>query len=165
MPGPRQPQESTPLTEGGATGEAIGQRRTALASILAATLLVFLKLGTGLLTGSLGLVSAGIESSGEVVAAIVTFFAIRLGARPADPEHPYGHRRAENLSALAEATILFAGGVVVVVEAINRLASGESFDPHWYVFAVILVAIAVDLSRVLVSVRTARMFGSPALQS
>ena len=49
-----------------AAADAKGQSRTALASIAAATLLVVLKLGTGLLTGSLGLISAGIESSGEI---------------------------------------------------------------------------------------------------
>jgi cation diffusion facilitator family transporter len=146
--------------------ELAGQRRTAIASIAAATLLMGLKLVTGLLTGSLGLISAGIESSGDVVAATVTFFAMRLGARPADPEHPYGHRRAENLSALAEATILLAGGVIVVFEAIRRLSSGGgSLVSHWYEFAVILVAIAVDVSRVLVSLRTARRYRSAALRS
>jgi cation diffusion facilitator family transporter len=149
-----------------ALADSAGQRRTALASIVAATLLLVLKLGTGLVTGSLGLVSAGIESCGDVVAATVTFFAVRLGARPADSEHPYGHRRAENLSALAEATILLAGGIIVVVEAIRRLANGGgSFQATWYVFAVILVAIAVDASRVLVSRRTARRYGSAALRS
>jgi cation diffusion facilitator family transporter len=129
-------------------------------------MLVVLKLGAGLATGSLGLVSAGIESCGDVVAATVTFFAVRLGARPADAEHPYGHRRAENLSALAEATILLAGGVIVVMQAIGRLAGGGgSPDARWYVFAVITVAIVVDASRVLVSLRTARRFGSAALRS
>jgi cation diffusion facilitator family transporter len=143
-----------------------GQQRTAIASIAAAGLLVVLKLGTGLLTGSLGLISAGIESSGDVVAALVTLYAIRLGGRPADAEHPYGHRRAENLSALAEATILLAGGTVVVVEAIGRLAGGGShLTAHWEVFAVLLVAIAVDLTRVVVSVRTSRHYGSAALRS
>jgi cation diffusion facilitator family transporter len=141
-------------------------RRAATASIAAATLLMGLKLGTGLLTGSLGLVSAGIESSGDVVAATVTFFAVRLAARPADREHPYGHRRAENLSALAEAMIFVAGGVVVVVDAVDRLTSGgPPLAARWYVFAVILVAILVDSSRVLVSLRTARKYGSAALRS
>lgn len=159
MPDPR------PLNKSPSSGDA-GEGRTALASILAATFLVALKLGTGLVTGSLGLVSAGIESCGDVVAATVTLFAVRLGARPADPGHPYGHRRAENLSALAEATILLAGGTIVVIEAIGRLSSGSvSFAARWYVFAVILVAIGVDLSRVLVSLRTARKYGSPALRS
>ena len=98
-------------------------------SILAATLQMILMLGTGLVAGSLGLVSAGIESTGDVVAAVVTFFAVRLGARPADRSHPYGHRRAENLSALAEATILLGGGIIVVIEAIRRLSGGARSRP------------------------------------
>jgi hypothetical protein len=125
MSGPGKAESHHPLIAEPATAaDATAQQRTAIASIIAAALLVVMKLGAGLLTGSLGLVSAGIESSGDVVAAAVTFFAVRLGARPADPEHPYGHRRAENLSALAEATILLGGGVIVVVEAIGRLSSG-----------------------------------------
>jgi cation diffusion facilitator family transporter len=143
-----------------------GQRRTAIASILAATSLMVLKLITGLLTGSLGLVSAGIESSGDVVAASVTLFAVSVSARPADTAHPYGHRRAENLSALAEAMILLVGGGVVIVEGIRRLAEGGmSLDARWYVFAVILVAIGADLGRVLVSLSTASKYGSTALRS
>lgn len=143
-----------------------GQQRTAIVSIVAACVLVALKLGTGLFTDSIGLISAGIESSGDVVAAVLTFFALRLGSQPADREHPYGHRRAENLAALGEATILVGGGIVVTVEAISRLAGGaESFEPTWYVFAVIGIAIAIDLSRITVSVRTAAKYGSAALRS
>ena len=146
--------------------DGAGQRRTAIESIFAATLLMALTLGTGLVSGSLGLVSSGVDSSGDVVAAIVTFFAVRLGARPADSDHPYGHRRAENLSALAEATILLGGGVIVVVAAIGRLANGRSpLAARWYVFAVIGVAIAVDLGRVVVSFRSARRYRSAALRS
>jgi cation diffusion facilitator family transporter len=143
-----------------------GQTQTALVSIGAAVLLVALKLGTGIATGSLALVSAGIESSGDVVAAILTLLAIRLGGRPADREHPYGHRRAENLAALGEAAILSGGGAFVVVEAIDRLGSGgSSFDPRWYVFAVIGVALAVDISRVSISLRGAAEYHSAALRS
>jgi len=141
-------------------------RRTTLASIAAAGLLVALKLGVGLATGSLGLISTGIESSGDVIAAVLTFFAVRLGGRPADPEHPYGHRRAENLGALGEAGILLAGGVFVAVEAIGHLVRGSRPpDLHWYLFAVIAVALVVDLSRMLVSLRVARRFASAALRS
>jgi cation diffusion facilitator family transporter len=143
-----------------------GQTQTALVSIGAAVLLVVLKLGTGIASGSLALVSAGIESSGDVVAAILTLAAIRLGGRPADREHPYGHRRAENLAALGEAAILSGGGAFVVIEAIDRLGSGGSdFDPRWYVFAVIGVALVVDLSRVTISIRAAAQYHSAALRS
>jgi cation diffusion facilitator family transporter len=153
----------------GRTGEneqLLTQRRTTLVSIVAAGLLVALKLGVGLATGSLALISAGIESSGDVIAATLTFFAVRLGRRPADPGHPYGHRRAENLGALGESVILLAGGVVVSVEAISHLASGAKPPAiHWYLFAVIAIALVVDLSRTRVSLAAARRYDSPALRS
>jgi cation diffusion facilitator family transporter len=143
-----------------------GQRRTALASIVAATVLVLLKLGTGLATGSLGLISAGIESSGDVVAAVLTFLAIRLGSRPADADHPYGHRRAENLAALGEAGILLGGGAVIVIEAISQLLrSTQTLEAGWYVFAVIGIALVVDVSRIAVSMRSAKRYNSAALRS
>jgi cation diffusion facilitator family transporter len=145
--------------------DVVGQRRTTVVSILAATFQMVLMLGAGLLTGSLGLVSAGVESTGDVVAAVVTFFAVRLGARPADLSHPYGHRRAENLSALAEATILVGGGLFVAIEAIGHLSNGDSLTATWYVFAVIGVAIAINVSRALLLRRSARRYHSAALRS
>lgn len=161
MPGAEEVTQAASVSAG-----ATGERRTTIASILAATFLVVLMLGTGLATGSLGLVSAGIESSGDVVAALVTFFAVRLGARPADRGHPYGHRRAQNLSALAEAAILIGGGIIVAFEAIVRLSgSGGSLAARWYVFVVISVAIAIDISRAVVSRRNARRYHSAALRS
>jgi cation diffusion facilitator family transporter len=154
---------------GSASNVVIGrdrQSRSMLVSLVAATLLVTLKLVTGLATGSLGMISAGVESSGDVLAAALTFFAVRIGRRPADRDHPYGHRRAENLGALGEAGILLAGGVFVSVEAIRRLL-GNATTPqtNWYVFAVIAVALVVDLSRTIVSLRAARRFASAALRS
>ncbi len=142
------------------------QRATTLVSIAAASVLVILKLGVGLLTGSLGLVSSGIESSGDVVAAALTFFAVGLGGRPADFDHPYGHRRAENLGALGEAALLLGGGVLVTVEAIGRLA-GTAKTPviHWYEFAVIAGALVLELVRMSVALAGARRYDSPALRA
>ncbi|MDX6560767.1 MAG: hypothetical protein QOD65_581 [Gaiellales bacterium] len=146
--------------------EARGQSRTALISIAAAVLLVALKLGTGLVTGSLGLISAGIESSGDVVAAVLTFFAIRLGMRPADAAHPYGHRRAENLAALGEAAVLVGGGTFVLVEAIASLRrGGDPLSATWPLFAVLAIALLIDISRTLTSLRSARRYRSAALRS
>jgi cation diffusion facilitator family transporter len=154
-----------PTDPASVAADLAGQRKTTLASIVAAAFQMVLMLGTGLATGSLGLVSSGIESTGDVVAAIVTFFAVRLGARPADLSHPYGHRRAENLSALAEAGILLAGAIIVVVEAIDRLLNGGAPSTRWYVFAVICVAIVINISRALIARRNARLYHSAALRS
>src|SRR6266851_4425904 len=134
------------MSRTGQNDEWLSQRRTTLVSIAAAGLLVAMKLGVGLGTGSLALISAGIESSGDVIAATVTFFAVRLGGRPADIGHPYGHRRAENLGALGESAILLGGGAIVSVEAISHLVSGARAPGiHWYLFAVIALALAVDM--------------------
>jgi cation diffusion facilitator family transporter len=154
------------MPAGDENAQRLTPRRTTLVSIAAATLLGALKLGVGLASGSLGLISTGIESSGDVVAAVLTFFAVRLGGRPADPEHPYGHRRAENLGALGEAAILLAGGAFVAVEAIAHLAR-DARPPgiHWYQFAVIAIALVVDLSRTVVSLTVARRYSSAALRS
>ena len=148
------------------TADAAGQQRTTVVSIITASSLMVLMLGMGLAAKSLGLVSTGIESTGDVVAAVVTFLAVRLGARPADESHPFGHRRAENLSALAEASILLGGGLIVVIEAVQRLiGNGSSLSARWYVFAAIGIAIAVNISRALIARRAARQYGSAALRS
>jgi divalent metal cation (Fe/Co/Zn/Cd) transporter len=83
MPGAKQINQPSTVS-----ADIVGQRRTTIASILAATFQMVLVLGAGLVTGSLGLVSAGLESTGDVVAATVTFFAVWLGSRPADSGHP-----------------------------------------------------------------------------
>jgi cation diffusion facilitator family transporter len=141
--------------------------RTAFFSIVAAFALVVLKLGAGIATGSLGLISAGIESSGDVVAAVMTFLAIRIAGKPPDSNHHYGHGRAENLAALGEAAILLVGGVIVVWQAVKRLlaSGGHHLEANWLVFAVLGLVIAVDVSRTITSLRTARHYGSAALRS
>jgi Predicted Co/Zn/Cd cation transporters len=72
-------------------------------SVAAAAALVVLKLSVGLATHSLGFVSEAIHSGTDLVAALLTFFAVRVAARPADHSHQFGHGKAEHLSALAEA--------------------------------------------------------------
>ncbi len=154
------------MARAGDNKQVLTQRRTTLVSIGVAAVLVALKLGVGLASGSLGLVSSGVESSGDVIAAVLTFFAVRLGGRPADTGHPYGHRRAENLGALGEAVILLAGGVIVSVKAIGHLIAGSPAPTrHWYVFAVVVVAVVLDASRTYASLRGARRYHSPALSS
>ena len=85
------------------------QRRAALVSVIAAATLLVLKLSVGLATHSLGLVSEAVHSGTDLVAALLTFFAVRVAARPADVAHQFGHGKAEHLSALGEAAFLVAG--------------------------------------------------------
>jgi cation diffusion facilitator family transporter len=143
------------------------QRRTALASVAAATALVALKLATGLASGSLGLVSEALHSGTDLVAAALTFFAIGVAGRPADSGHPYGHGKAEHLAALAEASVLALVSVLVAGLAVARLTGSvdQEIETAWWVFAVVAVVIAIDVGRTVTSYRTARRYRSAALLS
>jgi cation diffusion facilitator family transporter len=143
------------------------QRRTALVSVAAAAALVALKLSVGLVTHSLGLISEAVHSGTDLVAALLTFFALGVAGRPADPSHQYGHGKAEHLSALAEAAFLAAVSVLIGVRAVERLAgsSAHTVNATWYAFVVVGIVIVVDASRLLVSRRTSRRYRSAALSS
>jgi cation diffusion facilitator family transporter len=142
------------------------QRRTALISVFAAVTLLGLKLGVGLAAHSLGLISEALHSGTDLVAALLTFFAVGVAGRPADVAHQYGHGKAEHLSALAEAAILVAGSILIGYRAIRHLAGSAPghVNATWYAFAVIGVVIAIDLSRMLISFRASRRYASAALQ-
>jgi cation diffusion facilitator family transporter len=143
------------------------QRRTALISVVAAVLLVTVKLATGLATHSLGLVSEAIHSGTDLVAALLTFFAVGVAARPADEAHTYGHGKAEHLSALAEAAILVLASLFLAWRAIMQLSGSTPSHVRvtWYSFVVLAIVIAIDASRTVVSWRAAKRFDSAALRS
>src|SRR5438445_3777834 len=143
------------------------QRRTALISVLAACALIGLKLGTAIATHSLGLLSEAVHSGTDLVAALLTFVALGVAGRPADPGHAYGHGKAEHLAALGEAAILVAASLVIAWRALWRLtglAHGQ-VTPHWYALVVVGGVLAIDASRATVSYRAAKRLRSPALQA
>ena len=143
------------------------QRRTALASVVAATMLMLIKLAAGLGSGSLGLVSEALHSGTDLVAALLTFFAVGVAVRPADAAHPYGHGKAEHLAALAEAGFLAIVSVGVAALAVARLAGWVEIDvdPTWWTFAAVAAVLVIDMSRTSVSLRSARLYQSAALRS
>ena len=136
-------------------------------SVVAAVVLIAIKLATGLATHSLGLLSEALHSGTDLVAALLTFFAVGVAARPADKGHSYGHGKAEHLAALAEGAILVLASIFVAFRAIQRLAGSADTHVHaaWYALVVIVVVIFIDASRALVSWRAARQLRSAALES
>lgn len=141
------------------------QRRIALVSVGAACVLILAKLAAGLASNSLGLVSEAIHSGTDLVAALLTLFALGVAGRPADPGHPFGHGKAEHLSALAEAAILVGASLLIIWRALARITGDAhpEIDTAWWVFAVIAAVIAIDLARASISIRGARRLSSPAL--
>jgi cation diffusion facilitator family transporter len=139
-------------------------QRIALASVGAAGALVTIKLAVGLLSNSLGVLAEAIHSATDLAAALLTFFAVRVALRPADRDHPYGHHKAEYLSALGESVILIAASLGIATESIIRLTGhGGTVEVHWYTFAVLLVVIAIDSTRSIASHKGAHHHQSAAL--
>lgn len=138
----------------------------ALSSVGAAIGLTSLKIIVALLTGSLGILAEAAHSGLDLVAALLTFFAVRVADRPADATHNYGHGKVENLSALAEAVLLLITAVWVIYEAIRRLLYHQALsDVSIWAFVVMAISIVVDFTRSRILLRVARRLGSQALEA
>jgi cation diffusion facilitator family transporter len=147
--------------------EGAAPQRTALLSVAAAIFLVAIKLVAGLVSGSLALVAEAAHSGTDLVAALLTLFAIRVAVRPADQEHHYGHGKAEHLAALAESTFLLLVSAFLAWQAVDRLTAGTppEIEAAWWTFAVLGVVIVFDAARATASYRGARRHHSAALRS
>ncbi len=145
-----------------------GHERTARLSVLAAIVLVTVKLVTGLATGSLGLLAEALHSGTDLIAALLTLYAVRVAVRPADRDHPFGHGKAEHLAALAEAAALVLLSLLLAALALLKLSDAGGLpevEPAWYAFVVLGFVIAIDATRTIASHRAARRYDSPALAS
>ena len=146
------------------------KQATALSSVLAAAGMTLLKVVTGLLTGSLGMLSEAAHSSVDLMASAMTLFSVRVSDRPADDDHTYGHGRVESLSAFTETVLMLGSSIWIVVVAVRRIARyahGEHLDLRESVWPVLvlLLSITVDYLRSRQLARVAREAHSQALEA
>ena len=142
------------------------KQRAAGSSVLAACGLTGMKAVAGLMTGSLGILAEAAHSALDLVAAIVTFFAVRESSRPADREHLYGHGKVENLSALFETLLLLVTCFWIIYTAVKHLMAGKiEIDVNIWAFLVMGISIVVDISRSRMLYRVARKYNSQALEA
>jgi cation diffusion facilitator family transporter len=135
-------------------------------SIFAAVFLTVFKLIVGIITGSLGILAEAAHSLLDLVAAVITFLAVRISGKPADYEHTYGHGKVENFSALVETVLLFVTCAWIVYEAVRRIFfTSIEVDPNVWAFLVMAVSIGVDVSRSRMLYRAARAHHSQALEA
>ena len=136
----------------------------ALSSVAASAALTLVKLLAGLLSGSLALLSEAAHGAVDTGATFVTWLAVRESGKPADDDHHFGHEKFEALAALFQVFLLFDVALVVVVEAVRRLRSGQdAVEITPWVFAVLALSVIVDLVRWRSLARIARATGSDAL--
>ncbi|WP_372886027.1 cation diffusion facilitator family transporter [Shimia sp.] len=138
-------------------------QKFALWSILVALAVFALKLVAWRWTGSVALLSDALESIVNVVAAMIAYFALRLAAKPADAGHPFGHSKAEYLSAVAEGAMILLAAVLVLREAIAALPAPTLGEAPAAGIAINVVAALVNGGWALVLLRVGRARRSPAL--
>src|ERR1035437_7039322 len=140
------------------------KRRVALNSMVAAAAMTGLKLGAGLLSGALGVLSDAAQSGLDLVAVTLTFFSVQVSDKPADEDHTYGHGKVENLSAFCEAILMALSCAWIIWEAIDRSVH-HSMELHHSIWPVLVLvtSIAVDLWRSRQLRAVALRTGSPAL--
>src|ERR1039457_6813017 len=97
------------------------KRAVAGNSVLAALVVTSLKIVVGIATGSPGIFLGGAPSGRDLIAALVTFFSVRVSDKPADADHQYGHGKVENFSAFIETGLLLMTCVWIVYESMRRL--------------------------------------------
>jgi cation diffusion facilitator family transporter len=119
--------------------------RNACLSILSNSILIVLKLVVGFVSGSVSIISEAIHSLMDLAAAIMAFFSIRIAQRPADPEHPYGHEKVENVSGVVEAVLIFVAAALIIFEAVKKLISREPIQHLELGVAVMLVSGIVNI--------------------
>lgn len=140
-------------------------QRAAALSVFAALLLTSMKLVVGVLTNSIGVISEALHSGLDLLAAAITFGAVRSASKEPDMEHPYGHGKIENFSALIETILLWITSAWIIFEALRRIIGAEFIEPTIWGIAVMLTSIIVDYERSRMLYRTAKQYNSQALEA
>ena len=144
----------------------IEKKQAALISVFAAIILTGFKLVVGLLTNSLGILSEALHSGLDLVAAVITYFSVRVSDKPADEKHNYGHGKIENFSAFMETILLLITCTWIIYEAVNRLVLHETdIKISVWSYIVVITSILIDINRSRMLFRVAKKHNSQALEA
>jgi cation diffusion facilitator family transporter len=138
----------------------------AAASLAVGSALFLAKIAVGFASGSLGVLSEAAHSALDVAASGFAFLAVRASVKPPDREHPYGHGRAENLAAFAEAVLLLVTAAGILYEGVDRLLTGSSpVRATAYALGLMAVTLVVEVGRSFVLRYAGRAAVSQALEA
>ena len=133
-------------------------------SVVSNCFLIVLKVIAGVFTGSIAILTEAIHSAIDLVASLIALVSVRKAEEPADEDHPYGHEKAENVAAGAEAMLILLGAAIIVIEAIRRLVAGSEVTDVGFGIAIIAFSIVVNLVVSGFLYRRATALESPALE-
>lgn len=138
-------------------------RLATYASVGTASILVALKAWAWQITDSVSLLSSLADSGLDVLASLITFFAVRVALKPADQEHRFGHGKAEGLAALAQSVIITASAAYVLIETVNRILNPADVERAGLGITVMLASVALTLALVSVQGYVRRRTKSTAI--
>jgi ferrous-iron efflux pump FieF len=139
--------------------------RAARTSVVVASLLAGMKLLAALFTGSVAVAGSFVDSLMDVFASSVNLLAVRIGARPADEDHRYGHGKAESLAGMFQGSVVGFSGVYLVVESVRRLVTGAVVEREGIVIATMAVSMVASAWITWFLRKSARTTGSVALRA
>src|SRR6478736_7479261 len=111
-------------------------RRVTLLSVATAAVLVVIKIAAWLASGSVALLASTADSALDLVASLVTFWAVRYAAAPPDAEHRFGHGKAEAFASLVQAGLVFASAALIAREAIGDMVAPHPLKQEGWAIAV-----------------------------
>jgi cation diffusion facilitator family transporter len=129
--------------------------------------LIVFKVVVGWLTGSISILAQAADSLLDLFAGIITFSAIRIAAKPADAEHPYGHGKVEDIAGIVQGILIFIAGGLIIYSAIGRIIKGSSFEIELAEAGIVVMAVSIVVSIFLSRhlLRVSRRTGSVALEA
>ncbi|OYR13814.1 cation diffusion facilitator family transporter [Brucella grignonensis] len=140
-------------------------RRLAAWSIPVALGVMGLKYMAYVLTGSVALYSDALESIVNVIAALGAWWAISVSYKPADENHPFGHHKAEYISAVVEGVLITIAALLIAKEAWSALEAPRQLNEPWLGLAINMGAAVINGLWAMLLIRTGRSARSPALEA
>jgi cation diffusion facilitator family transporter len=137
-------------------------RKLALIGLLVNFALAGIKLVAGMVGNSYALIADAVESMADIVGSVVIWGGLHIAAKPADPEHPYGHGKAEALAAFFVAAMVGAAGVGIAIRALFEILS-PSHAPEMFTLWVLILVIVVKETMFRIVRRAAVQTGSGAV--
>lgn len=154
---------TAPVTADPAEAAALTRRITALSVGVAAFLIAIKAFAWGA-SGSVSVLASLVDSGLDLIASLVTFFAVRWAAAPPDAEHRYGHGKAEAFASLVQAGLVFASAIFIGWEAVHRILEPRPILHGAWGVGVMAVSIVVTGLLVAAQTRALRRTGSVAVQ-
>lgn len=139
--------------------------RLALLGIPISIGVIVLKMAAWWVTGSVALLSDGLESLVNVAAAVLAYFVIRYAQRPADHDHQFGHHKAEYISAVVEGVLIVVAAMLIINEAWQGLVEPRLPEAPVLGLAINTVATVINLVWARILIREGRKHRSPAMEA